>query len=140
MKDGSKFTDCAVFDNAGVTCILYRFEGVELELGKLAIWRLQTYDEFFGVWLSDYVENSLGGFISKETQSRQKPDCPLIGRDGNIYNLMGIASSDFETKRYERTSQRNVLTDYFFQELLRGFEHSRRVCEYHVRSRRGRSA
>ena len=33
LKDGSKFTDCAVFDNAGVTCILYRFEGVELELG-----------------------------------------------------------------------------------------------------------
>ena len=92
LKDGSKFTDCAVFDNAGVTCILYPFEGVELELGKLAIWRLQTYDQFFGAWLSDYVENSLGGFISKETQSRQKPDCPLIGRDGNIYNLKGIAS------------------------------------------------
>ena len=92
LKNGSKFTDCAVFDNAGVTCILYPFEGVELDLGKLAIWRLQTYDQFFGAWLSDYVENSLGGFISKETESRQKPDCPLIGRDGNIYNLMGIAS------------------------------------------------
>ena len=37
LKDGSKFTDCAVFDNAGVTCILYPFEGVELELGKLAM-------------------------------------------------------------------------------------------------------
>ena len=57
LKDGSKFTDCAVFDNAGVTCILYPFEGVQLELGKLAIWRLQTYDQFFGAWLSDYVEN-----------------------------------------------------------------------------------
>ena len=22
----------------------------------------------------------------------EKPDCPLIGEDGNIYNLMGIAS------------------------------------------------
>ena len=23
---------------------------------------------------------------------QMKPDCPLIGRDGNIFNLMGIAS------------------------------------------------
>lgn len=92
LKAGSKFTDCAVFDNAGVTCILYPFEGVQLELGKLAMWRLQTHDQLLGTWLSDYVENKLGGFISKETESQQKPDCPLIGQDGNIYNLMGIAS------------------------------------------------
>ena len=25
-------------------------------------------------------------------QEKQKPDCPLIGADGNIFNLMGIAS------------------------------------------------
>ena len=25
-------------------------------------------------------------------QTQQKPDCPLIGQDGNIFNLMGIAS------------------------------------------------
>jgi hypothetical protein len=92
LKAGSKFTDCAVFDNAGVTCILYPFEGVQLELGKLAMWRLQTHDQFLGTWLSDYMENKLGGFISKETESQQKPDCPLIGQDGNTYNLMGIAS------------------------------------------------
>jgi hypothetical protein len=23
---------------------------------------------------------------------KEKPDCPLIGQDGNIFNLMGIAS------------------------------------------------
>lgn len=32
------------------------------------------------------------GFISEETEKRQKPDCKLIGEDGNIFNLMGIAS------------------------------------------------
>lgn len=36
-----------------------------------------------------YVDNRLGGFV-KEHQ--RKPDCPLIGQDGNIFNLMGIAS------------------------------------------------
>lgn len=32
----------------------------------------------------------------------QKPDCPLIGQDGNIFNLMGIAS---------RTLRENGLED-----------------------------
>lgn len=27
-----------------------------------------------------------------EKEIRQKPDCPLIGQDGNIFNLAGIAS------------------------------------------------
>ena len=31
--------------------------------------------------------------ITEEQQrGHQKPDCPLIGQNGNIYNLMGIAS------------------------------------------------
>ena len=42
------------------------------------------------------MENRLGGYAPEQrqgqAQSRQKPDCPLIGQDGNIFNLMGIAS------------------------------------------------
>ena len=26
------------------------------------------------------------------SENKKKPDCPLIGQDGNIFNLMGIAS------------------------------------------------
>ena len=53
--------------------------------------------------LSDYVPNELGGFLPKESeQSRQKPDCPLIGSDSNIFNLMGIAG---------RTLRENGLED-----------------------------
>lgn len=46
----------------------------------------------------------LGGFISKEqtAETAPKPDCPLIGQDGNIFNLMGIAS---------RTLKQNGLAD-----------------------------
>ena len=40
--------------------------------------------------------------ISAEQQEMQKPDCPLIGQDGNIFNLMGIAS---------RTLKRNGLSE-----------------------------
>lgn len=35
-------------------------------------------------------------------ENKKKPDCPLIGRDGNIFNLMGIAS---------RTLRRNGMAE-----------------------------
>lgn len=45
------------------------------------------------IWLSDYVPKRLGGFVQvQEMQAPTKPDCPLIGQDGNIFGLMGIAS------------------------------------------------
>ena len=58
-------------------------------MGRLAIWRLQTHPHFGGTWLSDYVPNRLGGFVQE--QENTKPDCPLIGQNGSIFNLMGIA-------------------------------------------------
>ena len=59
------------------------------------------YPIFAGTWLSDYVPNKLGGFIAEE-HLKEKPDCKLIGEDGNIFNLMGIAS---------RTLKQNGLKD-----------------------------
>ena len=89
LQNGTKFENIYVFQNEGVTNILFPFEeGVQLDIGKLAMWRLMTHSNFSGKWLSDYVDNRLGGFVS----ATQKPDCPLIGEDGNIFNLMGIAS------------------------------------------------
>lgn len=57
------------------------------------MWRLQSYTAFAGTWLSDYVDNKLGGFEPEQNKAEKvKPDCELIGQDGNIFNLMGIAS------------------------------------------------
>ncbi len=78
-----------VVEHGGLSCILYPFEDVKLNMGKLAMWRLQTHETFGGTWLSDYVPNRLGGF-GKE--SVEKPDCALIGEEGNIFNLAGIAA------------------------------------------------
>lgn len=91
LLDGTKFKaeNCCVFENEGLTNLMFAFsEDVKLDMGKLAMWRLQTHSNFGGKWLSDYVDNRLGGFVDKQ----QKPDCKLIGEDGNIFNLMGIAS------------------------------------------------
>ena len=62
----TKFENVSVFKSDGVTCILYPFEDVHLDIGKLAMWRLQTHTSFAGTWLSDYVDNKLGGFESKQ--------------------------------------------------------------------------
>ena len=65
LKNGTKFEDISAFEHDGLTCLLYPFEGVELDIGKLAVWRLQTHETFGGTWLSDYVPNHLGGFIGE---------------------------------------------------------------------------
>ena len=95
LLDGTKFKveNCCVFENEGLTNLMFPFsENVKLDMGKLTMWRLQTHENFGGKWLSDYVDNRLGGFIREETAEKKKPDCKLIGEDGNIFNLMGIAS------------------------------------------------
>ena len=103
LLDDTKFENVSVFQNDGVTCILYPFADVHLDIGKLAMWRLQSYTAFAGMWLSDYVDNRLSGFEPEQNKEEKlKPDCALIGCDSNIFNLMGIAS---------RTLKQNGMAD-----------------------------
>ena len=90
LLEGTTFTHVSVFQNEGLTCLLFPFEDVKLDIGKLAMWRLQTHDTFGGTWLSDYIDNRLGRKPAQEVP--EKPDCPLIGQDGNIFNILGRAS------------------------------------------------
>ena len=90
LLNGSRFETVSVFCQGELTNLLFPLEGVELNPGKLAAWRLQTHERFGSTWLSDYVPNNLGGFVQE--QESMKPDCPLIGEDGNIFNLIAIAS------------------------------------------------
>lgn len=92
LKDGSKFEKVFTFQHDGMPCILYPFDGTALNIGKLAIWRIQTREIYGGAWLSDYVPNHLGGFTGKadEEPAGIKPECVLTGQDGNIFNLTGI--------------------------------------------------
>ena len=92
LLEGTKFNDAYTFKHDNLTCLLFKFsDDVKLHMGKLAMWRLKTHGTFAGTWLSNYVPNTLGGFI-KNTAEKVKPDCPLIGQDGNTFNLMGIAA------------------------------------------------
>ncbi len=103
LLDGKPLDDVAVFQHEGPTNLLFAFGEHKLDIGKLAIWRIQTREQFGGTWLSDYVENKLGGFAKRQ---QAKPDCPLIGEDGNIFNLMGIASRTLkENGMYEQAEK-----------------------------------
>ena len=92
LRNGSRFERASLFEYDGHTNMLFDFEGVDLDVGKLAMWRLTTYGTIGGTWLSDYVPNCLGGFVEKSELGVEKPPCPLIGQDGNIFNLVGIAA------------------------------------------------
>ena len=90
LLNGTKFEHAATFQHDGLTNLLFSFEGVQLNVGNLAMWRIQTHSQFGGTWLSDYVPNRLGVFIQE--QKPVKPKMELLGRDGNIFSIMGTAS------------------------------------------------
>ena len=97
LKKGARFEEAYTFEHDGLTCLLFPFkEGMAIEMGRLAMWRLQTHPHFGGTWLSDYVPNRLGGFVqvqeAKAEPEHGKPNCPLISTDRNIFHLMGKAS------------------------------------------------
>lgn len=64
LLDGSRFENVSMFQHQGLTNLLFPFDRVKLDVGKLATWRLQTHAQFGGTWLSDYVPNQLGGYLS----------------------------------------------------------------------------
>lgn len=74
LKDGTKFENIAVFEHEGLTCLLFPFDGAKLDVGKLALWRLQTHATFGGTWLSDYVTNRLGGFFPLPARPTEQPE------------------------------------------------------------------
>lgn len=92
LKNGDTFKDVSVFEHDGCTNLLFSMENVDLDIGKLAMWRLRSHETFGGTWLSDYLPNRLGVDMNQPPAQKEKPDCALIGQDGNIFNLMDIAS------------------------------------------------
>ena len=50
LLNGSTFQaeNVSVFQNGDLTNMLFPFEGVELDMGKLAVWRIGTHNQFGG--------------------------------------------------------------------------------------------
>ena len=103
LPKGKRLDDVAVFQNEGSTNLLFFFGEEKLDIGKLAVWRLQTHPQFGGTWMSDYVNNRLGGFLREAVA--EKPNCALLGEDGNIFNLMGIAARTLRENGMEEKAE-----------------------------------
>lgn len=70
LLDNTKFENVFKFENNGLTCILFPFNGdIKLDGGKFPIWRIQTRELFGSMWLSDYVNNYLDGFVEQNENS-----------------------------------------------------------------------
>lgn len=106
FKNGGMFHEVYSFENEGLTCLLFDIEDVDLDIGKLAAWRLSTRENFGSMWLSDYLDNHIG--MDSEPEPEQKPDCELIGQDGNIFNLMGIASKTLKKNGMKEQAEEMV--------------------------------
>ena len=64
LLDGTKFTECSSFLHNDLVCLLFLFTNdVKLDMGKLAAWRLESYESFSGTWLPDYIQSRLGGYV-----------------------------------------------------------------------------
>ena len=60
LLNGTKFTDVYRFQHEPVTCLLFPFSlDVQLDIGKLAMWRLGTHSQFGGTWLSDFENGNI---------------------------------------------------------------------------------
>lgn len=66
LLDGTRFKDAAFFRHDGLTNLLFTFDGVKVNGGRLAAWRVNTHEVFGGTWLSDYVPNYLEGFVNDQ--------------------------------------------------------------------------
>lgn len=122
LQAGSTWKAEAVrtFQHDGLTNLLFPFSDVSLDVGKLAMWRLQTYGQFGGTWLSDYVPNRLGGFIQEQRPA--KPKMELSGQDGNIFGILGRAS------RLLKQAGQNKQADEMFQRVTNSGSYDEALC------------
>ena len=71
LKNGTELNECDRFENGGLTNLYFPFGNAKLDMGKFAIWRLKAREVFGCRWLSDYVDNYLGGFITRPIEQTQ---------------------------------------------------------------------
>ena len=50
LQNDSRFETVKVFQHDGFNNLLFPFENIQVDMGKLAMWRLQTHGAFGGTW------------------------------------------------------------------------------------------
>ena len=60
VKDSFSFNKVYSFQNENLTNLAFKLDG-DIDMGKLAIFRLKIRQDFGAMWLSDYIDN---GYIN----------------------------------------------------------------------------
>jgi hypothetical protein len=84
LLDGDTFKNVSAFEHDGHTNLLFDMDDTKLDIGKLAMWRLQTHGQFGGYWLSDYLTNKLG--INTDKQEKGVNSMLIINAKRNGYS------------------------------------------------------
>ncbi len=86
LLNGSAFQaeNVSVFQQGELTNMLFPFEGVELEVGKLAMWRIQTHAQFGGTWLSDFVVAKCAPSVSAYGENSVRSLAPPLPTKSSI--------------------------------------------------------
>jgi len=115
LKNGGEFKDIHVFEHEGVTNILYHFEGLPpdtLDIGKLAMWRLQNHENFGGTWLSDYLPNKLA--VQELDDADLSDSKGLEAKPAKEYNIgsgpdeFGVAVWNWNDQTYANGSEKYI--------------------------------
>lgn len=107
LPKGKRLDDVAVFRNEGMTNLLFFFGEEKPDIGKLAVWRLKTHLQFGGTWMSDYVNNRLGGFLHEAVAEKRQPSGnwnPGCGRSLDFHPAAPGSSGEDQS----RCSQRHM--------------------------------
>ena len=92
LKNDTTFENVYKFEHDGWSVCFFPFRDVDLDMGRLAIWRLQTRETFGSMWLSDFVDNYLGGPLEEVHE----------GKIGEYVNITGS---------YEEREERNPMVE-----------------------------
>lgn len=57
VTDSFSFDEIYSFENENLTNLAFALNSEDLNMGKLAIFRLKIRDNFGAMWLSDYIDN-----------------------------------------------------------------------------------
>jgi len=70
LLNGTKFENIYAFENEGLINLLFPFnDSAKLDMGRLAVWRLCSHEQFGGTWLSDYIPNRLDDCTEDDTEN-----------------------------------------------------------------------
>lgn len=114
-----KFNEIYKFKKDDLTNLAFALNDKNINMEKLAIFRLSIRDDFGAMWLSDYVDNYLkdinmdGGF--------KKVKAKIIGVDSNVFNLIGICTRSLKENGYSNEAkelQQRVTSSKSFDEAL----------------------